>query len=325
MCLDKLRGTNAETLRAFIRSQVLARPQLFHIRYFLWLVQAKKDQRAVVALSKILNIQPLDIMSFRFSDSKEAKTLFILGSGSSINELTTENFEEIGSEISVGINLWVAHDFVPDTYSFESTGLPLASGEEAQIRQMGVELQRKQVIDASPKILLLRPPSPSKESQFVQIPETLRTRSFLYGRANLAPTELGIAPNEIQKFVSRFISEPGPHHVLPDNGASVVRILFFALKKNFEQIVLVGVDLNTEPYFWYEKGWQLRRPELSRIFPRAVGIAHDTTETTNRPYNTRDLIAWISKSAELTGSSKIFVASPSSSLARFLPLYPWQS
>ncbi len=43
-----------------------------------------------------------------------ADTFFILGSGGSIEELTTQNFDEIGQQRSVGINNWPVHPFVPD-------------------------------------------------------------------------------------------------------------------------------------------------------------------------------------------------------------------
>ena len=54
--------------------------------------------------------------------ARQAREAFLLGSGSSLLELDESHFASIESGISIGLNLWVLHDFVPDVYYFEGTG-----------------------------------------------------------------------------------------------------------------------------------------------------------------------------------------------------------
>lgn len=314
-----------QRLKSFVREQLRSDSSLHCLNYALWSSQARRDSRAVKAIAKTLRLQILDTNRFAFSESKSSKTLFILGSGSSINELTEKNFEEISAHVSVGINIWVAHDFIPDVYSFESTSLAGSRAERMQIEQFGIELSRGKILAKAPKILLLRPEAPSLPAQFVKIPDELRKNTFLYGRANLPNLNWEIGPVGIQQFLGKFSRYPPSRHVLPDNGASVIRLIFLGILKGFKKIVLVGVDLNTEPYFWYSDKWVSTRPELRTIFERPSGANHDTTETYDRPYNTLELIEWMNLTLENLNSTKLLVGSESSSLAQFLSLYPWKN
>lgn len=50
---------------------------------------------------------------------KTSDTIFLLGSGSSINDITNEQWEHIKKHDSWGFNYWPVHDFIPTFYSFE--------------------------------------------------------------------------------------------------------------------------------------------------------------------------------------------------------------
>ena len=77
-----------------------------------------------------LNAKKVGINAVFFDEfyyRKKTDTLFILGSGASINELTQEQWGFIKQHDSVGFNNWVVHKFVPDFYMFEA----VADNEEA--------------------------------------------------------------------------------------------------------------------------------------------------------------------------------------------------
>lgn len=304
------------------RKQLAKRSWLSIARYFLWLIRALRDQRHSVAVAAKLGFSSLDIENFKLSEDKQSETLFILGSGGSANELTESQISRIAENVSVGINLWVAHYFVPDAYSFEAGRFPPLKNEIPQMVQMGIELARPEVLSRKPKVLLLRPSAPSRKSQFLPIPEGLIASTYVYGRSNVPELQIQIAERGIRDFLRSYLRFRAPRHALPDNGASVVRMIFLGLALGFQKIVLVGVDLNRSSYFWYSEGVKSRL-ELRSIFPRPVGKLHDTTETDKRPHNTRDLIIWIDHAIREFTDSRIYVASPSSSLATDLPLYPW--
>lgn len=58
---------------------------------------------------------------YSLSDLKERRKdiLFILGSNRSINEITDEEWAEIGKHDSLGFNYWIFHKFVPTYFSLE--------------------------------------------------------------------------------------------------------------------------------------------------------------------------------------------------------------
>jgi len=317
-------------LKNFIRRQISTRASLRVVRDATWSMRAKRDHAAVLAIGKKLNLQPLLIKNFSMSDTKSHNTLFILGSGSSINELTDSNFEEIRDHISVGINVWVAHDFIPDVYSLESRSLPITPLEYEQNLYRGEKLNRDLVVTSRPKFLILRPSAPSIAEQFVPIPEALRDRAFLYGRVNLPEVDKNLAASEVERCLNRFLRKDSNRYVLPDNGASVIRLIFLGLKLGFEKIVLLGIDLNQNPYFWFHPDWLRKRPELAVLFPRTSGVPHETTQTQakpreRRPYNTSEVIRHLDEALKRSHNSRLFTGSSSSALASFLPLYSWRS
>ena len=316
-------------MRTRLRNLLQSKTWLRFIRYRLWWSQANRDQKAVFTIGKKLGFEPLSFGRFRMSDTKSSRTLFILGSGYSVTELGDHDFDEIREHVSVGINVWMAHDFLPDVYSLEPRSPDISMLERKQNLYRAERLNRQEVIAHRPKFLVLRPPAPSLAEQFVSIPDALRERAYMYGRVNLPGVADEIAENELHRFFAKYLREPPFSSVLPDNGASVVRLLFLGLVYRFERIVLVGVDLNRSPYFWYHPDWLEQRPELAKLFPRAVGVPHETREkrqssSQRRPYDTVDVILWLHNYCQTSGLSQIYSGSSSSTLAEFLPIYPWK-
>lgn len=296
------------------------------IRLFAWLYMARKESRIVHRLRNARSSKGLESLT-RMLRARAArkKTFFILGSGSSVCELGSARLEQIGAEISVGINVWAGHDFVPSVYALEPGRHP-ASVEELKHRGFITKrLERDQVVKDKPLIIELRPQSPFHPSQSVQIPAALQGNSHLFGRVNLLRSNSvrGLRL-DIFLILVAIALRVAPNSVLPDNGATVVRLLFLAFFLGFKEIVLVGVDLNTNPYFWYVAGCSETYQELRSLFPRPLGKPHDTLETLNRPYDSRVFIIELSKVLEKHFGMKVWSGSKSSSLAGPLDVFRWE-
>ena len=103
---------------------------------------------------------------------KENSTLFILGSGESVEEVTTEQWDFVRRSTSVGINSWGVHDFVPDAYSFEE----VKDGGYIDVSSMISKLlTRPEVLSKRPRILMLRPHASTPASRVVDVPSDLRS------------------------------------------------------------------------------------------------------------------------------------------------------
>src|SRR4051812_26800845 len=57
---------------------------------------------------------------------KQSDTLFVLGSGSSINQISAERWSGIAAHDTLGFNFWLYHPFVPRFYFFENVGAAAA-------------------------------------------------------------------------------------------------------------------------------------------------------------------------------------------------------
>lgn len=55
-----------------------------------------------------------DILKYKTSD-----TIFLLGSGPSINDITAEQWNQIRKHNSIGFNYWFIHEFIPTFYMFQ--------------------------------------------------------------------------------------------------------------------------------------------------------------------------------------------------------------
>ena len=62
-----------------------------------------------------------EILSNKILEYKKSDTVFILGSGPSINSISKAEWEHIAQKDSIGFNYWLAHDFIPTMYMFQFT------------------------------------------------------------------------------------------------------------------------------------------------------------------------------------------------------------
>ena len=148
------------------------------LRVWATLRDANRESRFVDRKAAELGVGVLDYQSLRTSLGKpDADTFFILGSGASVEDLAPSDFETIRSQVSVGINAWPLHHFVPDIYTYEP--VPVDDGSHYKTMSM---LNRPDIIEASPRILFLKPRDDVEALQLQQIPAPLINGTFLYGR-----------------------------------------------------------------------------------------------------------------------------------------------
>lgn len=57
-----------------------------------------------------------EILNDRILQYKKSDTIFILGSGPSINSISDEDWGKISRHDSIGFNYWLVHDFIPTYY-----------------------------------------------------------------------------------------------------------------------------------------------------------------------------------------------------------------
>lgn len=191
-------------------------------------------------------LRQLDISNHKSSD-----TLFILGSGASVNEYSEEQWDTIAEHDSLGFNFWLVHDFVPTYYIGEFPG---GSNETRKETFYKLVEQRANDYTSVPFIIkdihgtsfeLSTDRFPSKIRDNVYIPITLqvpaaRNTPALFRRSLELLNRLGIFEGSDRV---RYIFH---------KRSSIIDVTLFGLMCGYDNIVLCGVDFNENPYFYLE-------------------------------------------------------------------------
>ena len=304
--------------------KLLRKPGAAPLRYLLWERDARRDGQVAKKFATHNKIPVVDIYRSPILDSAASKTLFILGSGWSVNDLTNRMLQHIGKHQSVGINFWFFHDFVPSAFSFDAGKVP--AGDEAIIRStistIGGLLGRQEIRTAKPRVLYLRPYQ-SDPSYLVPCPAELSDSAWVSGRANLLSRDPVAVEADLRLLAKRAVRGKLPRRVLPDNGSSVVRLIFLALTQGFKDIVLVGIDLDTRPHFWFAPQYVNRYPKYVGLFPDPDGRPHGTTKPADRALGNREFLNIFGRVLSNLRIATLWAAAPTSQLAEGLPQYPW--
>lgn len=291
----------------------LEAPEFSCVRRHLMLREALAEDKLVkdIANRNKGSVFDYSVMRKRLAE-KSKETFYILGSGSSVEDLSPRDFHAISTNVSVGINAWVLHDFVPDIYSFE----PVPSRSSDHFMTMRL-LNRLEVFEGVKSIMFLKPRNRVELEQLKMVPPELVDRVMLYGR--FQPFTRNPANLKSDLRVIRRL-EPMNLSVLPDSGASILRMAFLAVTLGFSRIVFVGVDLKHTQYFWEKNSKYLDRRRLKNFDSGQVGSTHETLSNVNRAFGVISFLRALRDFGEAEGFN-LEVASPKSLLADFLPVH----
>ena len=254
----------------------------------------------------------------RYGPSNGVDTLYVLGSGSSVNKLTSNQFEEIATQRSVGINTWDVHPFVPSFYSFES--VPWVGDGRDFCRSLSI-LRRDDIVHRDPAILILRPKKSSEFQALTEVPRELQSNIHFYGRVTPATRNRVNLLDDINYFFESVLTKhPG---IVLDSGASVVRMVALGIIMGFRKIVLVGVDLNGSPYFWEQKPDLLENLRSERPVNNQQSEIHETTMSASRPFGAVVMLQHLAEYLRINCGGELLNASESSILTKVLPAQRW--
>lgn len=179
------------------------------------------------------------------------KTFFILGSGDSVENITSDEWKIVSKNFSVGINHWVIHDFVPNAYSIE--GKPegynrkLNPGNSLNMMEMyKMALSRETVKKNNPYIFMN---GNYLDLENIPIPDFLLGNIFAYGPIK----SLARNAKTFSKYLELYISQSNEKlfkDLIYYQGASIERLILLAKYLGFKKIVLLGVDLKNTSTFY---------------------------------------------------------------------------
>ena len=162
---------------------------------------------------------------------KKSDKLVILGCGSSINDVSNEEWAAIKAVDSIGVNYFYFHDFVPTAHF--------------------IELGKSEVAYECVHRYLLNNES-RNEPVFMQIRHLFNSgrvlkckaeRVSLYSPVTMPTRNINVINSYLQKYY--FGNKRLIHHC-----STLDCVVNFAVQAGYKEILLVGVDLSNSKYFW---------------------------------------------------------------------------
>ncbi|MBU7594541.1 hypothetical protein [Metabacillus halosaccharovorans] len=244
-------------------------------------------------------------------DLKRSETVFILGSGSSINRITDSQWKQISTKDSIGFNFWLIHHFVPSLYVYEEN----LDKERNTIFYNILSLKKK---DYKSTPLIVKDIE-YKGISIEKIPNDLRSQ--VYVSTDLT---VGCKREELELFYQKgyqFINSKnrnGLKAILKKSG-TLSYLLVLAEQLNYKEIVLCGVDLNNSAYFYDEPKFQksFSVPQNNLV----TNQKHPTNQATGENVPIEDVIFVINELIFKPKGIKLYVGSKESALYPRLPYY----
>lgn len=225
----------------------LPHPLLMRVHQRYQLAQQSALARQVSRQTGLPMLETLNLASLKTSD-----TVFVLGSGSSINAISEERWKVIQRHDSIAMNFWLVHPFVPRLYLLENVPRTQAGGLVFDALQ---GLLRRRAQDYSHATKIISEVQPVSVRQLVlEIPDRFRPSLYVgYSGAVVARNE-----RELDAGL-RYLKRSGVFS--PGNNlawhykyqGSVTAAISIAVRMNYRRIILCGVDLGNAEYFYQDR------------------------------------------------------------------------
>jgi hypothetical protein len=182
------------------------------------------------------------------SKIKKSSTVFMLGSGPSINAIPKQKWTAIAKHDSMACNFWLFHNFVPTFYFYEAIGY--RDGERFEVFRRLAEKRAKDyqscikvvtgLHELAPEFDLFRPDSWARELySLCTIPVAARTEQEFTSGLRLIRSLGLFSKSSRLKYVFKQAS-------------SITGLISLAARMGYKQIVLCGVDLQNADYFYQD-------------------------------------------------------------------------
>jgi hypothetical protein len=255
----------------------------------------------------------LDLRSVKRED-----TVFILGSGWSINGISDSRWAVIERNDTIGFNFWPAHNFVPKIFVFES--IPYSDHPVAYRAFRALIQTRSAAYSHVVKVVTDLRPGLQEHQLVPDLPEVFRKNLYIgYTMPVIARNESELANG--LKYMQRLGAFTPSERVswLFKYGGSVIAMLSLATKMNYRRIVLCGIDLGKQDYFYHCRE---RYPDYAdwEFTPRAD--PHLTTRRLPWMVPAQEVVYLFKKLVLDPAGIELFVENPSSTLYPGVPQVP---
>jgi hypothetical protein len=255
---------------------------------------------------------------------KSSNTLFIMGSGPSICDMSDEQFRHISKHDSFGFTNWTMHDHVPTFYmnEFKSRTTELDNCQEQELANL---VAKKDLYQNT--ALIFRAGS----TIFKNI-KGIEKYGFPFDNVFLA-IDIGVNGRNKNEFIDslKLLKNLGIidiNQLMLQKTSSLFRCIIFAYKLGYKKIVLCGIDLTGDQYFFEKEKEKYLKKGL--IFPKLMAYRNKSHKTNDPEISTGGMaisdVVYATNDVLLSPNSiKLSVSSDQSYFYPDFPLYDWES
>jgi hypothetical protein len=244
-------------------------------------------------------------------------TLFILGSGYSVNAIDPETWSHIARGVSVGFNAWVLHPHIPDFYFLETSAQP-------EVNEGLAEAYRTAPAEAKTKPVLFN------ARHLKNHPWDLKAYGWPDEQVKWIPSlSLHTSNPLVVRWWLQRMERKTPWKGVIHVSATLGMLTHWGLRQGFKDIVLVGIDLNDRRYF-FEGREDARSKAYAQMYTRLLEKTQRRTEVhatlrkdINRRYGSMPVDAYLNilQARAKQQGTVLWVQNPGSALAAFLPVW----
>lgn len=260
-----------------------------------------------------------------FDEVRTSDTVFVLGTGASINRFPEDWWKVIRRHDSIGMNFFLLHEHVPTFHVMENAG-------QERRKLLEIRYARRQDYAGVPLIMKTQLSNLSLRRVGTRFDDLMALHPAV--RANtyfsvdfLAPgTTVSEAAASYQHLRQLGFWTPKPRFtMLSKRRGSVTYIINLAVRAGYRRIVLCGVDLNHTEYFYDSRREELEAAGLPVPINDEIGQVHSTNDPANHPVTVSDVILAIKEVALDPAGVDLLVAADTSALHPALSLFDWQN
>jgi hypothetical protein len=169
----------------------------------------------------------------------ETDTVYVLACGSSINNVSDKQWNEIRQHYSIGVNAFYVHEFTANAYFTEFTDNPYFH-----------QLISQRLFENTARVDALK-----YISAYYAVVETSSYRKpDLSDPIFYSPDRVRIRDHSLlERIVDKYYSANNCMGRLLHQRSNLDLVINYCVTQGFKNIVLVGVDLNNDGYFWESK------------------------------------------------------------------------
>lgn len=271
-----------------------------------------RRSRQVAALTHIHPLAELDLSAYKHSD-----TVFLLGSGPSINRISEARWRIIQQHDTWGFNFWGYHRIVPNLYFLEAINKDLTRHiYDAFIAMAHANVAR---YAGAPKIISELFSGNSED--FVRALPA-EWQSSLYHARPVTPAAR--TPQEFARSL-RYFRRRGVFNQKPrlnsvfKYASTISMLVSLAVNMGYTRIVLCGVDLTSQEYFYQDPALY---PDYHTLIPERVDQPHLLVRDFPWLIKLHDVLNAMRAEVLAPAGIELFVEHTGSALFPNIPLVP---